>query len=167
MHASYFLVVREATITIAVFGALAWGVFLLSKQLPGVYERLALIVSRVSLIFVNFGFWIGSLWGDDPGASWKSGAAFERHAAIPDYAFGVLWAVALVAVGTWGVRQDRRFVVNVAAVFASIHFYTQWFDHLHATPWSIFIAGVITVGVAVGLWKYNSVVLDQPAPTPE
>ena len=130
MHASYMLVVREATITIVVFGAVAWGVFALSKRLPGAYERLALIVSRASLILVNFGFWIGSLWGDDPGASWKSGARGARHAAIPDYAFDVLWALALLGVGAWAVRQNRRFVVNVAAVFGAIHFNTQWFESI-------------------------------------
>jgi len=75
----------------------------------------------------------------------------------------VLWALALLGVGAWGVRQNRRFVVNVAAVFGAIHFYTQWFERLHATPWSILIAGIITVGFAVGLWKYNSIVLNRPA----
>ena len=163
LHASYMLVVRGPTVTILVFAAAAWGVFRLSKRLPGVYERLALIFSRVSLIFVNFGFWIGSLWGDGPGQAWVSGPLLERQVIIPDYVFAVLWALALLAVGTWGVRQNRRFVVNVAAVFGAIHFYTQWFENFHATPWSIFIAGVITVGISVGLWKYNSVVLERPA----
>lgn len=145
-HASYMLVVREATITILVFAAVAWGVFYLSKRLPSAYERLALIFSRVSLIFVNFGFWIGSLWGDAPGESWLRSAMYESPEGfflqnppedlmfVPDYVFAVLWAIGLVAVGAWGVRQNRRFVVNVAAVFGGIHFYTQWFEYLSTTP---------------------------------
>lgn len=177
-HASYLLVVREATITILVFAATAWSVFYLSKQLPSAYERLALIFSRVSLIFVNFGFWIGSLWGDAPGESWLRSAMYENLAGIfelsppedlmfvPDYVFAVLWAIGLVAVGAWGVRQNRRFVVNVAAVFGGIHFYTQWFEHLSTTPESVLIAGIVTVGISVALWKYNRIVLEKAATAP-
>ncbi len=182
-HASYMLVVREATITILVFAAVAWGVFYLSKQLPSAYERLALIFSRVSLIFVNFGFWIGSLWGDYPGESWARSRIFEdpgtfyerfnelttwRETAlfIPDVSFAVLWALGLLAIGAWGVKRNRRFVVNVAAVFGGIHFYTQWFEHLGAMPWTILIAGIVTVGISVALWKYNRVVLEKAAAAP-
>lgn len=52
-------------------------------------------------------------------------------------------------------------------VFGAIHFYTQWFERLHATPWSILIAGITTVGFSVGLWKYNSAVLNRPAASAE
>jgi len=62
-HASYLLIIREATITIGMFGLLAWGAFYLSKSLPAAYERLALVFSRVSLILVNFGFWGGISMG--------------------------------------------------------------------------------------------------------
>ncbi len=177
-HASYMLVVREATITILVFAAVAWGVFYLSKQLPSAYERLALIFSRVSLIFVNFGFWIGSLWGDAPGESWLRSSMYENPGGIfgldplqrlmfvPDYVFAVTWALGLLAIGAWGAKRNRRFVVNVAAVFGGIHFYTQWFENLGAMPGTILIAGIVTVGIAVGLWKYNRLVLDKAAAAP-
>ncbi len=172
MHASYMLIVREATITIGIFALLAWGAFYLSKRLPARYERLALIYSRVSLILVNFGFWVGSLWGDYLGESWIQSQIYEnpgtfrtsyqqlqawRESAffISDAVFAGLWALALIAVGAWGVKRNRRFVVNTAAVFASIHFYTQWFEYLGATPVTVILSGVLMVGIALGLWNYN------------
>ena len=172
-HASYMLVIREATITILMFAATAWGAFYLSKQLPSAYERLALIFSRVSLILVNLGFWIGSLWGDAPGESWLRSEMYKDPEQIfnldplqnllfvPEYVFAVLWALSLLAVGAWGVQQNRRFVVNVAAVFGGIHFYTQWFEHLGAFPGSVLLAGIIMIGIAVGLWKYNRLVIEK------
>jgi len=64
-------------------------------------------------------------------------------------------------VGAWGMQQNRRFVVNVAAVFGGIHFYTQWFEHLGAFPGSVLLAGIIMIGIAVGLWKYNRLVIEK------
>ncbi len=172
LHASYMLVIREATVTIAVFALLAWGTFFLSKLLPAAYERLALIYSRVSLLLVNFGFWVGSLWGDYVGESWVHSQIYEdptkfmesyqqfkawQESAlfISDVIFAGIWALALIAVGAWGVKRNRRFVVNTAAVFGSIHFYTQWFENLGAEPGTVIFGGVVAVGVALGLWKYN------------
>lgn len=172
MHASYMLIVNEATITIGVFALAAWGAFYLSKRLPADYERLALIYSRVSLILVNFGFWVGSLWGDYPGGSWVHSEIFESYDTFADASqqleewresaffvseavFAVVWALALIAVGAWAVKRNRRFVVNTVAVFFSIHFYTQWFEYLGATPETVILSGVVAVGVALGLWKYN------------
>ncbi len=179
LHASYMLVIREATVIIAVFALLAWGTFFLSKRLPAAYERLALIYSRVSLLLVNFGFWVGSLWGDYPGESWVHSQIYEdpakfrepyqqleawRESAlfISDVVFAGLWALALIAVGAWGVKRNRRFVVNTAAVFGSILFYTQWYEHLGATPVTVIFGGVVTVGIALGLWKYNRLVTPSP-----
>ncbi len=179
LHASYMLVIREATVIIAVFALLAWGTFFLSKRLPAAYERLALIYSRVSLLLVNFGFWVGSLWGDYPGESWvhsqiyKNPATFresyqqleawrESAVFISDVMFTLLWALALIAVGAWGVKRNRRFVVNTAAVFGSILFYTQWYEHLGATPVTVIFGGVVAVGIALGLRKYNRLVTPIP-----
>ena len=171
-HASYMLVVREPSITLATFALLAWGTFHLSQQLPSQYERLALIFSRMSLILVNFGFWVGSLWGDYPGESWAQSQIFEnldtfgesyerlegwREGAlfISDVTFAVLWALGLLAVGVWGAKRNRRFVVNTVAVFGSIHFYTQWFENLGATPLTVIAGGAVAVALAVGFWRYN------------
>jgi len=82
--------------------------------------------------------------------SWRESAFF-----ISDVVFAGLWALALIAVGAWGVKRNHLFVVNIAAIFGSIHFYTQWFERLGATPVTVIISGLIAVGIALGLWRYN------------
>ena len=44
--------------------ALALAAYQASLYLRSPYEGLALMAARTSLFLVNFGFWIGSLWGD-------------------------------------------------------------------------------------------------------
>jgi len=67
MHAVYMLTVTEPSITIAFFALLAGTAYLISRHVGQAYQQLAITFARVSLILVNFGFWIGSLWGDYPG----------------------------------------------------------------------------------------------------
>jgi hypothetical protein len=170
VHATYMLMVTEPTVTIAVFSLLALLAYLASKRVGRGYEGLALVFARVSLILVNFGFWVGSLWGDYPGESWVHGDAYGagaetadawrawRAAALhlPDYVFVVAWAAAVVAVGVWAARAGRRWVVSTAASFGAINFYTQWFERLGAEPWAVILAGVGIVAIAVLLWRYNA-----------
>jgi hypothetical protein len=66
------------------------------------------------------------------------------------------WAALLIGVGMWAARVNRRWVVNLAAVFGAIHFYTQWFERLGAQPLAIILAGLVTVLIAVLLWRYNA-----------
>jgi hypothetical protein len=150
-HATYMLIVREPAITIVAFSLLAAAAYLVSLQVAPAHEKLALVFARVSLLLVNFGFWVGSLWGDYPSESWRAAA---WH--IPDYVFVIGWAVLLVAVGIWGAYGNRRWVVNTAATFGAIHIYTQWFERLGAQPWAIIVAGLTVVGIAVALWRYNA-----------
>lgn len=63
-HATYMLAIYEPLVTIVLFSLLALGSYYLSKSLAADYKRLALIAARTSVLMVNFGFWIGSLWGD-------------------------------------------------------------------------------------------------------
>jgi iron complex transport system permease protein len=58
-------------------------------------------------------------------------------------------------VAVWAVRANRRWVVNLAAVFGAIHFYTQWFERLGATPVSVLVGGVLVLGFAAVAWKLN------------
>lgn len=150
--ATYILEVEEPTVTITVFAVLALAAYLIGRRVPPGYERVALGFARIGLVMVNFGFWIGSLWGDDPGHSWHL-----KHAGphIPDYVFAVGWAIGLIGVGAWAARANRRFVVNTAATFGAIHFYTQWFDRLGADPITVALAGVLVITIAFGLWRYN------------
>jgi iron complex transport system permease protein len=148
MHASYFLGIEQPAATVLLFSALAVGGYLLSKKLPHVYERLAIIVARVSVLLVNFGFWIGSLWGSE-----TLGTDF----VINDLTFTIGWVVVLVGSIIWAVWANRQWVVNVMAVFAAIHFYTQWFERLGPEPVAILLAGILALGFAIGLWQFNKI----------
>lgn len=159
-HATYALAIYEPLVTIVMFSALALLAYHLSKRLAADYERLAIIAARTAVFMVNLGFWIGSLWGDpllllrslaQPEAA-KSAA---RVAVVPDWAFSGAWAIALLAVGVWGARANRRWVVNVAAVFGAIHFYTQWFEKLGANAASVLLGGLLMLAFALGLWWFN------------
>lgn len=146
-HASYFLVVQEPTLTIVLFSLLAIALYQLSKKLSADYERLAIAAARTGVLLVNFGFWVGSLWGE---------VSETSDVVTPDYVFSLLWAVLLVATAIWSWRRNRRWVLNTVAVFAGIHFYTQWFEHLGASPITVLVAGLIALGAAVGLRRINS-----------
>lgn len=148
MHASYFLGIEQPAATVLLFSALAVGAYWLSKQLPHIYERLAIITARVSVLLVNFGFWIGSLWGSE-----TLGADF----VINDLTFTIGWVVVLVGSIIWAAHANRQWVVNVMAVFAAIHFYTQWFERLGPEPVAILLAGILALAFAIGLWQFNKI----------
>ncbi len=145
-HATYFLGIQEPALTITLFSGLALGTFLVSKALPAAHERLAILTARTSILLVNFGFWIGSLWGDSIGHS-------GLH--ISEYVFSAVWTAGLIALAAWGAWRGRLWVINVTAVFGAIHFYTQWFEHLGAQPASVLIAGLIGIAIALGLRHLN------------
>src|SRR4029078_4813151 len=63
-NAVYSLAIFEPTLTVVLFSALALIAYQASERLPADYERLAITAARTSLLLINFGFWIGSLWGD-------------------------------------------------------------------------------------------------------
>jgi iron complex transport system permease protein len=131
-----------------------------SKRLSAEYERLAITATRTSLLLINFGFWIGSLWGDPlmliRSISAKDASlAFMTEAVIPATVFSVLWAAALLGAGIWAVQVNRRWLVNLVAVFAGIHFYTQWFERLGATPLSVLLGGLVMLASAFALWLLN------------
>jgi hypothetical protein len=110
-HAVYMLTVNEPSITIVFFALLAGAAYLISQHVGQVYQQLAITFARVSLILVNFGFWIGSLWGDYPGETWAQGQDYRlwsnkeawraAHLHVPETAFIVGWAILIMAV--WGL----------------------------------------------------------------
>ena len=157
-HATYMLAISEPLVTIVLFSLLALGTYYLSKLLPADYERLALIAARTSVFMVNFGFWVGSLWGDYSlliRSLWRGHSRVLSDCEIPPSAFVIGWAVVLLATGIWAVQQNRRWVVNVVAVFAAIHFYTQWFERLGLEPMSVLVGGLTMLAIAIGLWMFN------------
>ena len=119
----------------------------MSKTLPADYERIAIASSRTGVFLVNFGFWVGSLWGDRT----ASGAVI-----ISDTLFSLIWAIALIAAAIWAWQANRRWVLNIVAVFGGIHFYTQWFENLGASPGTVLVAGLLALGLAVGLKSINT-----------
>jgi iron complex transport system permease protein len=161
-HATYMLAIYEPLVTIVLFSLLALGAYYLSKSLSADYERVALIAARTSVFMVNFGFWIGSLWGDNllliPSLL-RGAPRIVTYAAIPEIipplAFVIGWAVVLLGIGVWAVRENRRWVVNIAAVFGAIHFYTQWFERLGLEPMSVLVGGLLMLAFALGLWMFN------------
>jgi iron complex transport system permease protein len=150
----------EPTLTIVLFSALALIAYQASKRLPSDYERLAIAAARTSLLLINFGFLIGSLWGD-PLMLLRSinandaALAFMTKTVIPAWVFSILWAMALLGAGIWAMQVNRRWVVNLVAGFAGIHFYTQWFERLGATPLSVLLGGLVMLASAVALWMLN------------
>jgi iron complex transport system permease protein len=159
-HATYELSITEPTLTVVLFSLLALATYHLSKRLPSDFERLALTAARTSVFLVNFGFWIGSLWGDRLvliHALRNLGApnADAVPLVLPPWLFSVGWALALIGTGIWATHAGRRWAVNVAAVFGAIHFYTQWFDKLGPTPMSFLLGGLLMLGFGLCLWTFN------------
>ncbi len=143
--ATYYLGVEAPTLTVVLFSVLALGSFWLSKTLQSWdpdFESVVIVFSRTCVVIVNLGFWVGSLFGGEDG--------------IGSGTYSIAWALSLIAVGIWAVKENRRWVVNSVAVFGSIHFYTQWFELLGGTPISVIIAGLIAIGIVIGLRKYNA-----------
>ena len=166
----YSLSIQEPTVTIVLFSGLALALYLVSLRVRADYERIAIAAARMSVVLVNFGFWIGSLWGDNlrlvRAVSLNDdalGMVRRGGAMIPSGVFSIGWALALIAVGVWGVRSNRRWVVNVAAVFAGIHFYTQWFSILGPNAFSVLAGGILMIAAAFGLRSLNKPAPLQPA----
>ena len=145
-HATYFLGIKEPTLTVALFTLMSVTTYQVSQRLAANYQRIALAASRTAVFLVNFGFWIGSLWGD----RMESG-----EIVIADWVFSALWAIALIVTGVWAWQRNRRWLINVVAVFGAIHFYTQWFERLGASEETVLMAGLLALGFAIGLRALN------------
>lgn len=143
-HAAYFLAVERPLLTVIVFTLLSVVAHLIGRNTPVPYSRLVTIFFRTAMVVTNFGFWVGSLWGD------QSSSPFAT-----EWFFIIGWAFILLASGIWGAKHGLRWLVNLAATFGAIHLYTQWFEHFHATPASIIVAGLFTIAVAYALISYN------------
>jgi len=150
-HATYMLRIDEPTLTIVVFSAVALALYSLSRLERAQLSHVAIIGARTAIVLVNFGFWIGSLWGE------RVYFTATESVRVPAVAFSIAWALALLGTALWAVRANRRWVVNVATVFGAIHLYTQWFEHLGATPGTVLVAGLLALGIALGLRAFNKV----------
>ncbi len=150
-HGSYFVWVEQPAQTIAVLAVVAVTLTYVATQLPAARERVALVMARTAVLLANVAFLVGSLFGD-------------RQMGWPAAGFTVAWAVLLLAVGVWGVLSGRRWVVNAAAIFGGIHFYTQWFEFLGPQPLAILVGGLLLIGFGLGLrWLNRRVGEHEPA----
>jgi len=146
-HTTYFLGIQEPALTVGLFTVFSVATYQLSKRLATKYQGIAIAAARTGVFLVNFGFWIGSLWGDR-----KEGGAI----VIADWVFATLWAIALIAAGAWAWKRNRRWLVNVVAVFGATHLYTQWFERLGASAQTVLTAGLLALGFAIGLRALNA-----------
>ena len=80
---------------------------------------------------------------------------FSYYAVLNLGIFAIAWAAVLLMTGMWAARENRRWVVNLVAVFGAIHFYTQYFERLGASPGTIVLAGLAAIGLALALVRYN------------
>lgn len=145
-HGGYFTWVEQPTLTIAVLAVMAIALTYVATRLPSAYERVALIMARTGVLIINLAFLIGSIFGDQK-IDWDVDT--ER------LAYSAVWAVLLIGVGLWGVMSNRRWVVNAAAVFGAIHFYTQWFEYLGPNPFSVLGGGILLIGFGLALRWFN------------
>ena len=139
--ASYFIWLEYPLLTIVAFSILAICFYSFSKKVGADNEKLLITGSRVSIFLVNLGFWIGSLGGD----IWLESP----------HIFSIAWALAIFGIGFWAWKENRVWLINVLGVFGSIHFYTQWFQTLGAEPLSLFLGGVIAIGIAILFKRLN------------
>lgn len=153
-HASYALFVEEPTITIIVFGLLAAGLYRARSLAGEVWQTLLTVSARTAFFMMNFGFWVGSLWGDRIGEHWFAPRDWSERSdwrdtalTIPDPVFTLGWAAALIALIVTGRRNSFLSVTSI--VFLTIHGYTQYFEYLGANPETLVIGGLVLVGLAV------------------
>jgi iron complex transport system permease protein len=144
-HAMYTVIITQPLLTVVAFSLLSFITFRASFFLPKNYARLAILASRTGLFMVNMGFWVGTLWGDK----------LPNKQVIPEMVFIIGWAIALIATAAWAVKVNRRWVLNLCAIFGAIHFYTQWFERLGATPVSVLLAGLIALAFALAIRSVN------------
>ncbi|MFZ1814678.1 MAG: hypothetical protein WBO55_11020 [Rhizobiaceae bacterium] len=164
-HAAYAIFVREPTLTALAFAVLAIGLFAASPRLGSIAAGMATVAARMSWIIMNFGFWVGSLWGDYVGEhfmvtgdSWDQNrealkAWREVALFIPDYMFVIAWALASVA--TIILFRNNRFAVNASITFLAINAYTQFFERFADNPLTLILGGASLLLFAFGLFHFD------------
>ncbi len=149
-HATYALGLEAPGLTIVVFTGLGIALYALSRRVSAEWSGLAIAACRTCVLLVNLGFWIGSLWGDR-----------SLGVALPPVALAVGWALAIAAGLAWAWRAERRWLVVTAAVFGGIHFFTQWFALIGASPVSVVLGGALVIAMGFGL---RSLLAARPQP---
>ncbi len=154
-HASYAIFVSEPTLTVFVFSAAAAGLYALRNSAGEVWQAMITSAARTSAFLAAMGFWVGSLWGDHVGEHWARADGHWRASQdwreaafqVPEWMFSLGWAGALIALIV--TRPRGGFLSVSAVVFLAIHAYTQYFEVFGAEPFTLLIAGLVALGLAV------------------
>jgi len=178
-HASYGIFVREAAISIVLFTALCAALYWVTKRLSDRagsmkedWSVMPEVAARMSFIIANFGFWVGSLWGDYvgdhlagvahrlPNQDWNQfrearDAYRETAFFIHDNVFTIGWAAFAVAAIALGNRLGNRFIAISGVVFLCINAFTQYFEYFRDEPWALVIGGIALVAIALGLVRWE------------
>ncbi len=172
-HASYGIFVQEATITIALFtplAALLW--WFGRKVLHADWSPMAIVAARMGFIISNFGFWVGSLWGDRIGEflfgpskelrrenyrAWNEArnAFRETLPYIHEHVFAIGWAAFSIAAIAIGRRIGNRFLEITGVVFLAINAFTQYFEFFEDEPWALIFGGIALVAIALALVRWQ------------
>lgn len=162
-HAAYAIYVREAAITIALFTPLAAALYAFSRsKYDSTLKPLAMVAGRMSLVMANFGWWVGSLWGNRVGAHFMNGG--EGLLRIDDTLFALGWAGFAAAMIVIGGRLNQRFIQISGIVFLAINAFTQYFEFFKDEPVGLIIGGVLMVATAVGLVRWQMRRIDDAMP---
>lgn len=152
-NATYAIAIHQPTVSILLFSALSYAAYLLSKRMAADNARVMIIAARTAILIVNVAFLVGSIWGDTLRPFAEQFGFQPPHISRMTFIIG--WALAIIAAAVFAVRANRPWLVTTCAVFGSLHFYTQWFERLGATPVSILIAGCLALGIAILLMRYH------------
>jgi hypothetical protein len=161
-HASYAIIVKESAITVIAFAILSGILFLGAQRLRDAWSQMATVAGRVSWLLMNFGFWVGSLWGDHVGDGFVPEAtdgspnleAFRAGAFfIPEWVFIFGWAA--VSVLTIVFMHRNRFAVNASITFLAINVYTQFFEWFGGSAFVMLTGGVTLLAFAFGLYHFD------------
>ncbi len=185
-HALYAFYSPEPTLSILQMSALVVVCLLAANSLGERTARHARVLAVLAFVVANLCALVGSLWGDVVGETiWGPGfrgdfATWEQYqdamdtftasaVVIPDTAFVILWAVALVATALWAAHRNNRGVFNTALVFGCIHAYTQLFESFGHEPFAYVIGGLAAIPVAWGMWRFDRFLKErsQATPTPD
>ncbi len=173
-HASYGIFVREPTVTVGLFTLITAALLLFAKRNnhPD-WNPMSTIAARMSIVVTNFGWWVGSLWGDYIGdhlrglgdrvkgqtyQQWQEARRAYRESAvhIDDTVFAIGWAGFAVAMIVLGRKLHNRFVETAGLVFLAINAFTQYFEYFQDEPWALVFGGIALVGVALGLVRFEA-----------
>lgn len=174
MHAIYAFYSPEPTLSIVQMSLLVAACVWIMKTRQERTARHARIIAVLAFVTANLCALVGSLWGDVVGETiWgptlpegRNSKTWELYRqeldtfretamTIPEGAFSILWAVALIAIALWAAHRNMRGLFNTALVFGVIHAYTQLFESFGDEPLAYVIGGFILIPVAWGMWQMD------------